>query len=168
MTDDADRLGSRGPQREMLCGFLEWYHAVVAHKLDGLTDAQAGARGTASGLSLLGVVKHLTLVERDWFRGKFAGEEVVLPDVGDDASSTFAVEPGDSVAAVLASYREENDHTRRVVDATASLDQLSARPSDFRGHFSLRWALVHVIEETARHAGHLDVMREAIDGATGD
>jgi uncharacterized damage-inducible protein DinB len=167
VTDDADWLGSRGPEREMLCGFLDWYRAVVARKLEGLSDAQAATPGTPSGLSPLGVVKHLTVYEREWFRGVFAGEAVERP-VGGDNSPTFAVEAGDTVASVLAAYREEHVQTRRVVDATDSLDRLSAVASEVRGPVSLRWVLVHMIEETARHAGHLDVMRESIDGATGD
>jgi uncharacterized damage-inducible protein DinB len=168
VSDDADWLGSRGDEREMLCGFLEWYQAVVAHKLEGLTDAQAATVGTPSGLSPLGVVKHLTVYERDWFRAVFAGEAVERPDDAVDNSPTFAVEAGDTVASVLAAYRDENAQTRRVVDATPSLDRLSAVASELRGPVSLRWVLVHMIEETARHAGHLDVMRESIDGRTGD
>jgi uncharacterized damage-inducible protein DinB len=168
VSDDSDFLGSRGDERSMLCGFLDWYRAVVPHKLEGLTVEQASAILTPSGLSAMGVVKHLTLVERDWFRDQFAGEAVDLPDVGDDNAPTFAVEPGDTIEAVIAEYRAENEHARRITDATPSLDQLSARAPDLRGHFSLRWVLVHMLEETARHAGHLDIMRESLDGATGD
>jgi uncharacterized damage-inducible protein DinB len=168
MTDDADWLGSRGDEREMLCGFLDWYRAVVAHKVEGLSDEQAAAVGTPSGLSPLGVVKHLTVYERDWFRAVFAGEAVERPDAAVDNSATFVVDAGDTVASVLAAYREECTQTRRVVDATDSLDELSAVASELRGPVTLRWVLVHMIEETARHAGHLDVMRESIDGRTGD
>jgi Protein of unknown function (DUF664) len=168
ISDNSDFLGSRGDERSMLCGFLDWYRAVVPHKLEGLTDGQAGTILTPSGLSPIGVVKHLTLVERDWFRAQFAGEYVDLPDVGDDNAPTFAVEPGDTIDAVIAEYRVENEHARRVTDATPSLDQLSARAPDLRGRFSLRWVIVHILEETARHAGHLDVMRESLDGTTGD
>jgi len=168
VSDGADWLGSRGDERTMLCGFLDWYRAIVPPKVEGLTFEQASTLLTPSGLSPLGVVKHLTLVERHWFRGLFAGEAVEATDHGDDGSSTFAVEPGDTVEAVLADYRVETEHGRRITAASASLDQLSAVASDFRGHVSLRWTLVHLIEETARHAGHLDLMRESIDGATGD
>jgi hypothetical protein len=168
MTDDADWLGSRGDEREMLCGFLDWYRAVVANKLDGLSDTQAATVGTPSGLSPLGIMKHLTVYEREWFRAVFAGEAVERPDGSGDNSPTFVVVAGDTVASVLAEYHEETAQTRRVVDATDSLDELSAVASELRGHVSLRWVLVHMIEETARHAGHLDVMRESIDGRTGD
>jgi hypothetical protein len=159
-------LGSRGDERTMLCGFLDWFRAIVPRKVEGLGLEQATSVLTPSGLTLLGVVKHLTLVERHWFRGLFAGEAVEA--TGDDGASTFAVDPGDTVEAVLAEYRAENEHGRRITAATPSLDQLSVRASELRGHVSLRWTLVHLIEETARHAGHLDLMRESLDGATGD
>jgi hypothetical protein len=168
VSDPSDFLGSRGNEREMLGGFLDWYQAVVVNKLTGLSDEQAAVVATATGLSPLGIVKHLTLVERDWFRFVFAGEDVDLPSVGDDNAPTFAVEPGDTVSGVLAEYRAENQHSRRIVAATPSLDALSAREPEMRGHVSLRWVLVHIIEETARHTGHLDILRESIDGHTGD
>ena len=165
---DDDALGARGGEVETLSGFLDWYRDVVEHKVDGLTLDQARTVRTPSGLSPLGVVQHLAWVERGWFRDVFSGEDVeaIAPD-GDDAAE-FAVGEEDTVDSVLAFYRAEADHARRVVDASASLDVLSAKATDFHGYVSLRWILVHMLEETARHAGHLDLMREAIDGSTGD
>jgi hypothetical protein len=167
-SDLSDFLGSRGAEREMLGGFLDWYHAVVVNKLAGLTDDQAAAVATPSGLSPLGIVKHLTVVERDWFRFQFAGEDIDLPNVGDDNAPTFDVSPADTVADVVAEYQTENERAGRIVADAPSLDALSARDTGMRGHVSLRWVLVHMIEETARHGGHLDILREAIDGRTGD
>jgi Protein of unknown function (DUF664) len=74
----------------------------------------------------------------------------------------------DTVDSILAFYRTEADFSRQVVAESPSLDALSAKPTQYREHVSLRWILIHMLEETARHAGHLDLMREAIDGKTGD
>jgi hypothetical protein len=163
-----DILGSRGAEREMLTGFLDWYRAVVVNKVDGLTDEQAATVATPTGLSPLGIVKHLVLVERDWFRFQFAGEDVEFAEVGGDNAPTFTVDPGETISGVLTDYRAENEHARRVVAAAPSLDALSVREPEMRGYVSLRWLLVHMIEETARHVGHLDILRESIDGRTGD
>jgi uncharacterized damage-inducible protein DinB len=163
-----DILGVRRDERETLGGFLDWYRAVVERKVDGLTLDQAKTMRTPSGVSLLGVVNHLGWVERGWFREIFAGEDVETVDSDGDNSAEFAIRTDDTVESVLAFYRNEVDHSRRLVGASDSLDALSARATRFGDHVSLRWILVHMLEETARHAGHLDLMRETIDGQTGD
>jgi hypothetical protein len=116
----------------------------------------------------LGVVKHLGWVERGWFREIFAGEDVETIDWEGDNSAEFAIVSDDTVDSILAFYRTEVDNSRRVVAESTSLDDLSAKATKFRENVSLRWILVHMLEETARHAGHLDLMRESIDGKTGD
>jgi len=157
-------LGGTAPEREILTGFLDWYRSVVCRKVEDLAFEDATAVATATGLSALGIVKHLGGVERLWFRWRFAGEDIEVAD----AEATFAIAPGDTVAGVVAAYRDESEHARAVVAAVSSLDATSARPAPFYGTVSLRWMLVHLVEETARHAGHLDVIRERIDGKTGD
>jgi len=119
-------------------------------------------------MSPLGIVKHLAWVERGWFREVFAGEDVESVDGDGDNSAEFVIGSDDTVDSILAFYRTEVDHSRRVVAECRSLDALSAKATQFREHVSLRWILVHMLEETARHAGHLDLMRETIDGTTGD
>jgi uncharacterized damage-inducible protein DinB len=163
-----DALGVRRDESETLRGFLDWYRAVVERKVDGLTPDQARTVRTPTGLSPLGVVKHLGWVERGWFREIFAGEDVETIDWEGDNSAEFAIGTEDTVDSILAFYRTEVDHSRRVVAESPSLDALSAKATKFREHVSLRWILVHMLEETARHAGHLDLMRETIDGKTGD
>lgn len=164
MADD-DLLGVRTPEREMLAGFSDWYREVVVNKVGGLTLEDASRVMTPTGMSPLGIVKHLTWAECGWFRDTFAGE-----DVPEEASSeeSFRVAPGDTVDSVIAAYRDECAHARRITDAAASLDDLSSEATEIRGRVSLRWIVIHMLEETARHAGHLDVMREHIDGRTGD
>jgi uncharacterized damage-inducible protein DinB len=163
-----DFLGVRRDERETLGGFLDWYRAVAERKIEGLSLDQAKRAMTTSGLSVLGVVKHLGWVERGWFRDVFAGEDVKAIDADGDNSAEFAIGVGDTVASVLAFYRAEVEEARRIVHEAPSLDALSARQTDLGEHVSLRWIMIHMLEETARHAGHLDVMREEIDGQVGD
>ena len=85
-----------------------------------------------------------------------------------DDHGSFRIREGDTVDSVIAEYRQACEQSRHVVSLAATLDDLSVRADEYRGHVSLRWVLVHMIEETARHAGHLDIMRETIDGRTGD
>jgi hypothetical protein len=165
---DSDPLGTRRGERELLTGTLDWYRAVAERKVLGLDDATAGRARTASGLSPLGVVQHLGWVERMWFVWRFAGRDVEMRMQESDYSVQFELEPGATVDSVVAFYRAEAQAAREVVDGVASLDQLSAREHHNYGTVNLRWVLVHMIEETARHAGHLDIMREEIDGTTGD
>ena len=123
---------------------------------------------TPTGMSALGVVKHLGWVERGWFREIFAGEDVEAIDVDGDNAAEFAIGDDDTVESVIAFYRAEVEQARRVLRDTPSLDDLSSRQTSFREQVSLRWIMVHMLEETARHAGHLDLMRERIDGQVGD
>jgi uncharacterized damage-inducible protein DinB len=158
-------LGGQMDEREMLSGFLDWNRAVVANKVRGLSRENATRVMTPTGLSPLGVLAHLVAVEYGWFDEKFLGN----PDRPDlDAHGDFRVLDDDTVDALLAEYAAACDHARTVVAEASSLDQLSVRASPHYGQVTLRWLLVHMIEETARHAGHLDIMREHIDGATGD
>jgi hypothetical protein len=149
-------------ERELLNGFLDWYRAVVENKVRDLSIEDASRIMTPTGLSPLGIVKHLAFVERGWFKARFAAEEQKV-----DPDTVFRIEPGDSVASVLAFYRGSVTESRRIA-AGASLDAISKSESPTYGYVSMRWILVHMLEETARHAGHLDLMREQIDGKTGD
>ena len=162
--NDDDWLGVRQPERETLLGFREWYQQVAINKVDGLTLEQASTVLTPSGVTPLGIVKHLAWAEAGWYRDTFAGEPD-FTEVSNDES--FVLGPDDTVDSVIEAYREECARSQAIIDA-ASLDDLSARESVVRGHTSLRWILLHMLEETARHCGHLDVMREELDGTTGD
>jgi hypothetical protein len=117
-----------------------------------------------SALSPAGVVKHLTGVERFWFSIDFADRPVPWPWTAEDPHGNFRLAPGETLADVVAGYLQECDASRQIV-AAAALDD-SAHGQDM--HFTLRYALAHMIEETARHCGHLDLLRESIDRATGE
>lgn len=163
-----DPLGVRRGERETLEGFLDWYRAVVERKLDGLTPDDAKRVMTPTGMSPLGILKHLGWVERGWFRETFAGEDVEAIDMDGDNSAEFAIGGDDTVGSVLAFYRAEVGQSRRICSDALSLDDVSAKETSYREQVSLRWIMVHMLEETARHAGHLDLMREEIDGQVGD
>lgn len=161
----SEHLGGRADERMMLTGFLDWNRAVVERKVEGLSLDDASRAATPTGLSPLGVVAHLAAVEVGWFAESFAGETV--DPIWDDHGS-FRLRATDSVESVVAEYRDACARSRAIVEAAPSLDELSRTTDEHRGNVSLRWILVHMIEETARHAGHLDLMREQIDGRTGD
>jgi hypothetical protein len=114
-----------------------------------------------SGTSLLGLVQHLTGMEVHWFRRVFLGEDC-------EVSDSMTVAPGVSSESVVAAYREACAQSDRIVRACTDLSMLAkgSNPGETR-RASLRRITVHMIEETARHAGHADILREQIDGATG-
>ena len=163
-----DPLGVRSGERATLEGFLDWYRSVVERKVVGLTVVDATRPMTPTGMSALGVVKHLGWVERGWFRETFAGEDVEAIDVDGDNSAEFAISSEDTIDSVIGFYRNEAEESRRISRTADSLDALSVKETPYRERVSLRWVMVHVLEETARHAGHLDLMREEIDGQVGD
>jgi hypothetical protein len=148
----------------MLQAFLDWQRATLLYKCAGLTGAQLAERTVPpSGLSLLGLVRHMTKVERTWFRQRFAGEPVVSP-FGEDNAADFERADPDRAAADYARLTEEFKHVDAAV-ANASLDDTF----DHNGEItSLRLIYLHLIEEYARHVGHADLLREQIDGATGE
>jgi hypothetical protein len=154
-----------GPDRPVLEGYLDWQRTTLLNICSGLTAAQLAARPLpSSNLSLLGLVRHLTKVERTWFRIRAAGEDVPpLFDPGLGKDHDFDVlDPGDAPAA-FAAYEEE---CRQCAAAVRGLDF----DHTFGVHgdaFSLRMVYVHMIGEYARHNGHADLLREAIDGVTG-
>jgi hypothetical protein len=158
------------PERAMLEAWLDFHRATLLSKCDGLVGDQLSARSVPpSGLSLLGLVRHLTEVERNWFRRTLAAESVdaVYSDEGHgggDFSGAGATDP----AGDLQRFRDEVEHCRTVA---ARYPDLDATATGVRGgqqvDVSLRWIYVHMIEEYARHNGHADLLREAVDGATG-
>jgi hypothetical protein len=160
-----DELGARAEEQALLTGFLDWYRAVVVRKVQGLSTDEASRVMTPTGLSPLGIVAHLGAVETGWFAETFAGEPV---DPALEAHDSFRLASDDTTDSVIDEYLRACDRSRAVVDGASSLDDLAVAPKHYQGRVSLRWLLVHMIEETARHAGHLDILRESIDGKTGD
>jgi hypothetical protein len=154
-------------EKTMLVAWLEYHRATLELKCAGLPPDRLAERSVPpSTLSLLGLVRHMTEVERSWFRRRLAGEDAPhLYYTDADPDGDFDNLDSVSVEEAFAAWRSECDHARRLV-AAHSLDDLARRPRD--RPLSLRWIMIHMIEEYARHNGHADLLRERIDGAVGD
>lgn len=161
---DYETLPRRADERTTLVAFLEWQRSVLERKCAGLSAAQLRERSAPpSQLSLLGLVGHMILVERSWFRCAVTGAPFEDLDVLRDDAEFEDVDSIDPSAALIA-WREECESSRDIA-AARSLDDAGR---DRRGReVSLRWVMVHMIEEYSRHNGHADLLRERIDGATG-
>jgi uncharacterized damage-inducible protein DinB len=150
-------------ERSVLLGYLTFHRIVLARKIEGVTDDQARlAASPPSKLTLLGLIRHMTDVERWWFRRVQQGQDV--PGIFDD-DEEWRIPNDATVADALQAYWDEI----AVVDSylsDADMDHLNANAS--AGPHTLRRTIVHMIEEYARHCGHADLLREAIDGTTGD
>jgi uncharacterized damage-inducible protein DinB len=158
-------------ERAMLDYWLEYHRATLAIKCDGLSDDQLRQRAVPpSSLSLLGLVRHMAEVERSWFRRALAGEDVPGMYYSDeDPDGDFDNISDASVSEAFASWHRECDVARRNAAAAESLDvQGTRRGRDTEEPVSLRWIMLHMIEEYARHNGHADLIRERIDGTTGE
>ncbi len=162
MTRDTPKTG---PGKDTLLAILDNNRDVIVWKLDGMTRDQALLPIVASGTSLLGLVKHLAYVERWWFDDFFAGNEVAYPWTDEDPDADFRIENDESIDDIVSRYTAAVQRSNEIT-ARAEMDDLSVR--ERRGeHFALRWIVAHMIEETARHAGHADIVRELIDETTG-
>jgi hypothetical protein len=162
------RPPTAGDERATLTGFLDYQRHTLLLKCAGLTPEQLLRRATPpSTLCLLGLVRHLTDVEYGWLVEQLAGGEV--KDLYGPGDADFDVVEADehSVAAAFARYAAQVAESRRLV-AGAELDTMTPTHPRIGKQFSLRWILVHLIAEYARHNGHADLLREAIDGATGE
>jgi hypothetical protein len=153
-----------GDEKTMLCAMVDYQRGIVLRKVGGLGEDDLRRVMTPTGLTLLGLLKHLIYVERYWFRSVFAGEEVLFPWSDADPDADWHPEPGETAHDLVARFEAEIELSRAIT-AAADLDAMSAHPGVA---VSMRWVLLHMLEELARHLGHADIMREAIDGATGD
>lgn len=149
--------------REMLEWFLDYQRHTLLWKIEGLDDEQLQRQHAPSTLTLIGIVKHLTRVERYWLQQDLLGpDRLSLPD----STDPWNLEPGETCAHIVADYRAAIRESDRIV-AEHDLDAVLVDPHPDQTGVTLRWALHHMIEETARHLGHADLIREAIDGSRG-
>ena len=154
-----------GDEKFILESYLDWYRETLLIKVDGLSDDDMKRRLVGSETTLFGIVHHLAYVERWWFQDVFAGRTVEYPWTDADPDADWHVEDSIPSEEAIALYRRECDLSRLIAGA--------AHPDDFARHekfqdMMLRRIMVHMIEETARHVGHADILRELIDGTTGD
>ncbi|SEF32431.1 Protein of unknown function [Amycolatopsis pretoriensis] len=155
-----------GSEREILTGLLDHHRATVAWKAGGLTEEQARRAHLPSELTTVaGLVAHLTLNEGFWFAVVIDGEEDTWEEkLEQDPDAEFRVPPGTTVDQLLADYEKQCARSREIIAAHGFDDEVTHKDETF----NVRWVLTHMIEETARHVGHLDVLRELTDGLTGE
>jgi uncharacterized damage-inducible protein DinB len=166
MPDETEKF-SPTAEREALAAFLDTQREALIRKIAGLDDATARQAPTASSLSLLGLVKHSAIWERRWFQvimagRQFPGEWPAVKDEPEDAD--LMVDEHDTIDHWVAYYREQIEQSRALA-AEMDLDTACARPDLIE--CNVRYVLFHMIEETARHAGHADIIRETLDGSRG-
>ncbi len=156
-----------GNERIMLRIFLDYHRATLAMKCDGLTDEELRRQSMPpSSLSLLGLVRHMAEVERNWFRRVINGEDIPLVWSG---KGDFQVAYDASMATraeAFGAWQTEIEHSRRIEEAAESLD-LVRHDESWDEDLSLRLVMLHLIHEYARHNGHADLLREGIDGTVG-
>ncbi|WP_069771182.1 DinB family protein [Streptomyces sp. LUP30] len=155
-----------GAELPVLESWLAFHRATLELKCAGLDDRQVRRPSAEpSGLTLLGLVQHLAEVERNWFQRAFAGLDV--PPLFEEETG-YALDPGRGLDEALAVWRREVARGRELIAGCAPEDTGRIPDGPMAGlEVSLRWVLVHLIEEYARHNGHADILRERIDGMTG-
>jgi uncharacterized damage-inducible protein DinB len=157
-------------EREVLEGFLDYLRVVLVRKAEGITDDEARrAACPPSDLTILGLIRHMTEVERIWFRatlGEGAAPPIYYGDAHPDGDrdGDFHAPADATLADAVARWSQEVETSRRVLAGVTDL----AQEGHDREHRNVRWILVHMVEEYARHCGHADLLRQAIDGVVDD
>jgi uncharacterized damage-inducible protein DinB len=161
-----------GPELQQLCAFLDYQRNTLLWKAEGLDAEQFRRTLPPSSLTIGGLLNHLALVEDNWFEVRFSGRPTREPwasvDWDADPDFEFRTAADLSPDELRQRYRDACARSREVVARAGGLDQLSVKTWPDGRHWDLRWMLLHLIEETARHAGHADLIRESIDGQVGE
>jgi hypothetical protein len=147
-----------GGERETLRALLQYQRDSLVRKVTGVDESAARRQLVTSATTLLWLVKHMARAEIVWVLYRFAGDDAAVPD--------DTVQPADTLADAVDVYRATWVRSDAVVSTASSLDE-TCRRLDEPPPVNLRWVLMHLLEETARHAGHADILRELIDGKTG-
>ena len=159
------RVPFTGGEKESLKVALDRHRDAILWKLEGVGDDDLRRPLVPSGTSLLGLVKHLAAVEYGWFCDTFGRPTEPLPFDDDDPDADLRIEPDETTADILAFYDRARTTADRIIDEIGLEETGMAW---FGEPVTMRWVLIHMVEETARHAGHVDILRELLDGLTGD
>lgn len=166
---DTGPVAAVADERTTLGAFLDYLRVAIVAKVRGLSEEDVRRRLVRSETTLAGILQHLTRVEASWFQhrlDRIPAEEVpVLRRWLADPDSEFRVGSEEAIEDLIRNYERECERSREVA-SRHQLDDLVPHPA--LGEVSMRWIFIHMIEETARHAGHADILREQIDGSTGD
>ena len=156
--------------KELLAGYLDYYRATILHKLDGMSEEDLRSSRLPSGWTPLGLLRHLTFVELRWLRWGFLAEAVDEPWGDEGPGGVWTLAPGETTGQVIAAFQEQCARSREIV-AAAGLNEVARGGGRFDAPESapaLVWILFHLVQEYARHAGHLDVARELADDTVGE
>lgn len=166
---DTGKIAAVADERTTLAAFLDYYREAIKAKVRGVSEEDARRRLVPTQTTLASLIKHLARVEMSWFQhrlGQIPLEELpYLQAVLEESDSDFRVESDETVEMLVARYDEQCARSREIA-AEKQLDDVV--PHSTLGQVTMRWIVVHMIEETARHVGHADILREQIDGSTGD
>jgi uncharacterized damage-inducible protein DinB len=168
MTPARQRPPFVADERTQLVGWFDLQRAIVPMKCEGLSDADAHRSVLPASplMTVAGVVSHLRWVEHLWFEVVFLGRPAVGPQFDDAHEDADMMVPGIPLAQLLAEYRRQCAVSNEII-AAHPLDEVGQHTDFEAAAATLRWMLIHMVEETARHAGHLDVIRELLDGQKG-
>jgi uncharacterized damage-inducible protein DinB len=168
MTPSRVRPPGAADERTQLVGWLDMQRAVIRWKCEGLTEADAHRSVLPSSphLTMAGLVSHMRWVEHCWFEVLLLGRPAEGPQFDDGPEAADMMVEGVPLSQLLDEYERQCAVSNESV-AGLSLDEMGRHPQYGAGEVSLRWMLLHMIEETARHAGHADAVRELLDGRTG-
>ncbi|MDG9726135.1 MULTISPECIES: DinB family protein [unclassified Streptomyces] len=170
MTNERREPATDADERTMLEGWVEYHRQTLALKCEGLTDAQLRTASVApSTLSLMGLVRHMAEVERSWYRRVLADEDAdPIYYTAEDPDGDFRVTEADTWQEAHATWQAEIGAARRNAAGFPLGEPTRGRHRRTGERYTLRWIHTHMIEEYARHNGHADLIRERLDGATGD
>lgn len=152
-------------EKELLTSFLDDQRAAMLALCEGLADEDLRRRLVPSLTTILGMVKHLAFVERWWFQDVFEGRPCEYPITEEDWDADFRIEPEETTEQILDLYRAECAVSNEII-AAHGLEDISTNHSQ-RPPCTLRWTILHVMMDIARHAGQADILREQLDGQTG-